>query len=177
MIMTGKICRLRAPTQEDIDRWLVWFNDPQVTKCLANLSIYGFTREEEVEFYNRVKSSKNDVVFTIETLKGEQIGTIGLHRINWEWRNAELGIVIGEKERWGKGYCTDAMRLITKFAFDRMNLHRVYLNVSSSNPAGIKCYGKVGYKLEGTLRDNRFYDGNYEDDLVMGILRGELIDS
>jgi len=136
--------------------------------------IYGVTPEKEEEFYRRATTSIKDIVFAIETLEGKTIGNVGLHAINREWSNAEFRIVIGEKSCWGKGYCLEATRLMVKFAFDDMNLHRVYLKVNENNIYGIKCFEKVGFKKEGILREHRYYGGKYSNDLIMGIIRGEL---
>lgn len=169
-MLTGEKVRLRPPMLEDVERWMLWMNDPDVGATLCSRTIYGYTREAEVEFYNHLKDSRNAVFFSVDTLEGRHVGSVGLHRINWEWRNAEMGILIGAKDAWGKGYCTDAVRLITRFAFERMNLHRVYLYVCSTNIGGIKCYEKAGFVKEGILRENRYYDGKYYDDLVMGLI-------
>src|SRR5882672_9909700 len=75
----------------------------------------------------------NDEEFAIETLGGEYLGGCGLHRIDWIDRNAEVGIVIWKKEYWGKGYGSDAMMVLLRCAFRKMNLHRVFLRVYEDN--------------------------------------------
>jgi RimJ/RimL family protein N-acetyltransferase len=175
-MITGKKVLLRPPRREDIESWLVWMNDPEITRFLCNRAIYGYTRKQEEEFYESIQNpGRSDAVFSADTLDGLHIGSVGLHAINWEWRKAELGILIGRKDLWNKGYCREMMQLAVRFAFDRMNLHRVYLYVSCRNTGGIKCYERVGFKREGILRQSRYYDGEYSDDLVMGILKGELL--
>ena len=95
------------------------------------------------------------------------------HNIDWKNRKAVQGIFIGEKEYWGRGYGSDAIRALLGFAFREMNLHRVYLSVYDYNERAIRCYEKCGFRHEGRLRKARFSDGRYHDELMMGILREE----
>jgi RimJ/RimL family protein N-acetyltransferase len=173
-MLKGKKVVLRTTQKDDVEHWVRWFNDIEVQKYLSHYVLYGVTREDEEECYNSLRKSPNNKTYTITTLEGKVIGMIGLRSITWEWRNAEVVIIIGEKDEWGKGYGTDAMRVLVKFAFERMNLHRIYLHVSGLNQGGVKCYENVGFKKEGVLRESRFLDGKYHDTVVMGILRGEL---
>lgn len=83
------------------------------------------------------------------------------------------GIFIGDKKYWGKGYGTDAMRVLVKFIFEQMNIHKVKLNVYSFNERAIKSYEKCGFKVEGVLRQEIFRDGRYYDEIIMGLLKEE----
>jgi len=101
---------------------------------------------------------------------------VGLTGIDWKNRRAVLGIVIGEKEYWDNGYGTEAIATLLRFVFQEMNLHRISLRVYTYNQRAIRCYEKCGFKLEGRLRQARFRDGEYYDELIMGILRDEFLD-
>ncbi len=81
--------------------------------------------------------------------------------------------MIGDKDYWGKGYGTDAMRVLMRLAFDRMNLHRLWLQVHDFNQRAIASYEKCGFKRWGMLRDGKFSRGRYHDTIVMGILESE----
>ncbi|MCJ7736119.1 MAG: GNAT family N-acetyltransferase, partial [Anaerolineae bacterium] len=109
----------------------------------------------------------------IEAEDGVHIGNIGLDQINWKDRSAELGIVIGEKSQWSKGYGTDAIRTLLGLGFREMNLHRIFLRVDADNARGIRCYEKAGFQLEGTFREAVFREGVYHDQRVMSILQTE----
>ena len=80
------------------------------------------------------------------------IGSCGLMDVDQCNRSAEIGIVIGDKTYWGKGYGTEAMRLLLDYAFRYLNLHNVMLRVYSYNPRGVACYEKVGFKAIGRRR-------------------------
>jgi len=112
-------------------------------------------------------------VLAIETAEGVHIGNVGLHRIDWRNRNAELGIAIGERSYWNQGYGTDAIRTLLSLAFREMNLHRVFLRVDADNARGIRCYEKAGFRREGVLREAVFKEGAYHDQYIMSILQSE----
>jgi RimJ/RimL family protein N-acetyltransferase len=172
-MIEGKIVRIRALEQTDIDEIMKWVNDPEVIDNL--LMRYPVSRCLEEKWLEKAydTSDMRNKTFALETKDGVYIGGIGLHKINWENRNAEVGIVIGKKEYWGKGYGTDAMLALLDFAFNHMNLHRVYLQVYDFNVRGIRSYEKCGFKKEGALRDDRFSRGKYHDTIIMGILKEE----
>jgi RimJ/RimL family protein N-acetyltransferase len=90
-----------------------------------------------------------------------------------EERKARLGVMIGEKEYWSKGYGTDAMLTFLRFGFDEMNLNRIDLTVFDGNERAKACYRKCGFVEEGRLRQDRYSRGAYSDTLIMGILRDE----
>lgn len=85
----------------------------------------------------------------------------------------EVGIFIGDKNYWNKGYGTDAMRILIRFIFEQMNINKIKLNVYEFNPRAVRCYEKCGFKKEGTLRQEIFRDGKYYDQYIMSILREE----
>jgi RimJ/RimL family protein N-acetyltransferase len=172
-MIEGKKIRIRAIEKTDIDEIMKWVNDPEVMQNL--LMRYPISRYQEEKWIEKAldDSDQRNRVFAIEAKDGIYLGGIGLHAINWENSNAEVGIVIGKKEHWNKGYGSDAMMTILDFAFNQMNLHRVYLRVYEYNLRGIKSYEKCGFKKEGILRDDRFVNGEYHDTIMMGILKEE----
>ncbi len=106
--------------------------------------------------------------------RGESlIGEIDLSGINWASGESIVGIGIGDRNDWGKGYGTDAMRVILRFAFEELNLHRVFLNTFEYNPRALRAYEKCGFKHEGRVRGMLNRDGKRWDVIYMGILREE----
>jgi diamine N-acetyltransferase len=90
------------------------------------------------------------------------------------WLNdAEVTRNLGEKSAWDKGYGTEATRLMVRYAFDTLNLNRVWLHVYEDNEHALHVYPKVGFRIEGRLRQSFFRDGRYWDTLVMAVLREE----
>jgi diamine N-acetyltransferase len=169
----GERLRLRAIERSDIPTFVRWFNDPDVTKNL--IRYMPMSQAQEERWFEAQLEDQDRHIFGIETLDGTLIGNIGLHNINWKDSNAEMGIVIGEKEYWDNGYGSEAITVLLNFVFCQMNLHRVHLRVYQDNKRATHCYQKCGFKLEGRLREARFADGKYTDELVMGVLRPEFL--
>jgi RimJ/RimL family protein N-acetyltransferase len=112
--------------------------------------------------------------FAIRTLADKRlIGLIGLYTVFQPQREAFMGIQIGERDYWGKGYGTDALRVLLRYAFNELNLYRVSLSVLEGNARAIRSYEKCGFRYEGRERQAWAYDGRRWDEIYMGLLREE----
>jgi RimJ/RimL family protein N-acetyltransferase len=170
-MIVGQRTRLRAIERSDIPAFLRWLNDPEVRRHVSR--VLPISQAEEERWFEGLLGDDSRHIFAVDTSEGEHIGSCGLHDLDWKNRNAVCGIVIGDKSRWNQGYGTDALRTLLRFAFEELNLHRVFLHVYGFNQRAIRCYEKVGFRHEARLRERRFTAGRYVDDLVMGILRDE----
>jgi RimJ/RimL family protein N-acetyltransferase len=168
MLYEGKMVRLRAIERTDLPSCVKWFADPDVREFIYLDKPKSLAEEEK--WYEELLTRTNDRVFAIETLKGKYIGNAGLHKIDQKNRHAEAGIFIGEKSWWGKGCGTDAMKLLLKYAFDDLNLHKVYLLHFEGNSRGHRCYLKVGFTEDGVMKDHVFKGGRYKDQIVMSVI-------
>ncbi len=113
-------------------------------------------------------------VFMIHTLEsGRLIGEIGLEDIQYSHGDVFVSIGVGEREFWGKGYGTDAMQVVLRFAFTELNLRRVSLDVFEYNPRAQRSYEKAGFAVEGRMRKVVMREGERWDVIFMGILREE----
>ena len=101
------------------------------------------------------------------------IRNCGIHQVNWKDRLGVCGIMIGEKNYWGKGYGTEAIELLMEYAFKTLNLNRIELMVYDFNQRAIHCYEKLGFIREGLKRQAVFINGGYHDILIMAILQQE----
>jgi len=170
----GKKVRLRAYRKEDIPQALEYINDPEVKKNLVIGVPFPLRLEDEEKFFESISAAKDTYSFAIETLDGSKyIGGCGMNQVDWKNRYAVVGIFIGDEQYRGKGFGSDAMRVLLRFVFDEMNLNRVKLFVFSFNQRAIKSYLKCGFRQEGTMRQEIFREGQYHDTVVMGILRSE----
>jgi len=173
--MDGKLVRLRGYERSDLEAVMKWLHDEEVTQFIGG-AVFPASTLEEGKFIETAAAGTDvaNKVFVIETLSERKyIGSIGLHNINWLCRHAELGMVIGDKDYWGRGYGTDAVRVLLRLAFDKVGLHRIHLHVFDFNQRAISCYEKCGFRREGVLREYFFKNGRYRDTLVMSILAGE----
>ena len=168
MLYKGEKVRLRALEREDLRQCVEWFRDPEVRENLF-LDRPVSMAEEEKWFEEHLKRG-NDIIFCIETKQGKYIGNIGIHRIDHKNRHAELGIFIGDKSYWNKGCGTEAIRLALRYAFDDLNMHKVYLTHFEGNERARRCYEKCGFVQEGVLRDHIFKHGRYHDHPMMSVI-------
>lgn len=135
---------------------------------------YPKTAEDTESWLEDVLKADNGHEFSIRTLADRQvIGSCGLFEINQKNRSAEFGIVIGESDYWGKGYGSDAAKIVLRFAFEELGLNRVFLDVLASNPRAVRSYQKAGFVHECTRRQAVWRDGIYHNAYRMGILRDE----
>ncbi len=170
-LLGERIC-LRPVEREDIDLFLRWLNDPEICRFL--LLHRPLNRAEEEEFLQNIHKREHDVFFVIALKEGGRpIGSCSMHGFGLPNRSAELGIQIGEKEYWSRGFGREAMELLCGYGFGVLNLNRIGLSVYEYNARGIRCYEKVGFRLEGRRRQARFWDGKYFDVLEYGLLASE----
>ncbi len=163
------------PLEEKVinERYLSWLNDKEVIKYME-AGIFPTTLKELKDFFHKVNKSKTDIMLAIvDKRKNLHIGNIKLGKINWIHRFADLGIMIGEKKYWGKGYGQEACKLLLEYAFNRLNLNKVILGVYANHKPAIKTYQEVGFKIEGRIRKLLNFEGKYVDKIVMGISQSE----
>jgi len=173
MTLEGKRVRLRPLSMEDVDHVLTWINDPEVTRTLMT-GRYPMTREAERKWIeDHAMPNSTEVMYVIEKLDGTYLGGIGFWHIRPVEHHAELGISIGVKSEWGKGYAREAMELMVTYGFDELNLHMIYLHVYADHERAVKLYESLGFVREGRLRDRAFRAGKYHDYLAMSVLRSE----
>ena len=174
-MILGERIRFRAIERADLPQFVEWLNDPEVRQGISSFLPLSLAREENW-FESMLKRPIEEHPFALEIKDGGKwllIGSCGLFDIDWRSRKAEIGIMIGDKRQWNKGYGTETMRLILKHGFETLNLHRLYLKVYSTNLRAIRAYEKAGFVLEARLREAHFGDGKYNDDLIMSVLRSE----
>ena len=171
-MLKGKRLKLTPLKKEYIDKFLGWLNDPEITQYLMRFR--PLTREMEEEWYNNLKSREDKIIFSILLNEDNQlIGNCGIEDLNWIDRTAICGVFIGDKEKQGKGYGTEALHLLVDYAFNTLNLNRIELLVYDFNDRAIRCYQKVGFIEEGRKRQAVFKNGKYYNVIFMSILREE----
>lgn len=171
--MAAEMVRLRPLRREDGPLLSAWITD--CDSAAFNGSWLPVSEIDHDQCLDSVMKQRTDmVVFAIETVEGSRtVGTCQLVDINWLHRRAELRIRIGDKTARGQGYGTEAVRLLTNFAFLDLGLHRVALHVYATNLRAIKAYEKAGFSREGVLRESAWIEGRWMDVAVMSTLRPE----
>ncbi len=103
---------------------------------------------------------------------GTFLGWCGLTRWNPGYRSASLGYCFDDAA-WGQGYATEAARALLEWAFGTLDLNRVQAEADTRNPASARVLEKLGFQLEGTLREDCVVNGDVSDSWVFGLLRRE----
>ncbi len=169
--LVGQKCYLAPVDPDDVEIYTAWLNDLEVTRNL-NLATYNVTVLSEKDALARL--AKEGHVYGIVDLERDAlIGNLGLIDIDHINRRCGIGIFIGDKTYWGKGYGTEAMCLLLRYAFDYLNMNNVMLTVFGFNDRAHACYRKVGFQVMGRRRGAIFRDGQYFDQIYMDILADE----
>lgn len=172
----GEKVKLREYRREDIKQAQEYINDSEVKRLLHPGIPFLYTYEDEIKWFDSISATKENYSFAIETLEGNKyIGGCGINHIDWKNSVITVGIFIGDKNYMGKGYGTDAMKILIKFIFEQMNINKIKLQVFSFNERAIKSYEKCGFIIEGRLRKEIYRDGQYHDEIIMGILREDYL--
>lgn len=174
-MIEGKRVRLRAIDKSDLPNFVRWLNDPEV---IENLYLYVpmSMGQEEIWYGKVLQSPVEEQPLTIEIKLNEDwipIGTLAFVSINWHDHSSEIGIAIGEKSYWNKGYGTEALQLLLNYGFQTVGLNRIWLRVYESNERGIHAYLKAGFVHEGIMRQARWKNGKFINMNIMSVLRDE----
>ncbi|MCC3381432.1 GNAT family N-acetyltransferase [Paenibacillus farraposensis] len=171
----GERIVLREYRLEDIPKIRKWVNDPEITHGLSDVFIYPHSQSNTESFVQMMIDGSSEIKGFIIAHKDtlDYIGQLDLFKINGVNRHAALGIVIGRESDLGKGYGREAIRLLQKFVFHSLNLHRLELEVYAFNERAYRCYLACGFKEEGRLRERLFREDQYYDIIQLGILRSE----
>ena len=174
-IFKGELVRLSAFDHEELGKaYAGWGRDSELQRLFNSGASVLHSAKASADFFEKMlkEDSPAGYFFGIRKLDDNRLlGDINLEVINnWGSRDSFVGIGIGSREDWGKGYGTDAMKIALRFAFTELNLRRVTLTVFEYNPRAIRSYEKVGFQHEGRLRGALLRDGKRWDMLYMGIL-------
>ena len=160
----GKHMYLRHPTEEDsLGKWHEWFSDEETTKYL-DLRYWPNSKESQLSYFNSLNNDRTKLVLSIVLLSNEQhIGVVSLSSINWVHRNADIGIVIGEKKYRTGLYASETYNHNLKIAFNRLNLLNVKAGYCKSNQSSEAILKLFKFHFVGTYKNMMQIDGHYED--------------
>lgn len=176
-LLRGDLVRLTHEEPEVLARLeSQWSSDSEYSRLLDWDPAHRFSVKNAQKWIEKQYESDDSYSFSIRTLADDRIiGGIGLDGIRWTHGDTFVGIGLGEREYWGKGYGTDAMKIILRYAFTELNLRRVTLDVFEYNQRGVRSYEKAGFVYEGRERGFIFREGRRWDVIYMGILREDWI--
>jgi len=173
-LMRGTKVRLTALNKLDAAAMARWYEDAGYLRLQGtNAALPKSVAHIEAELA-QFDGAADAVVFGIRTLDNNKlIGTIGFYEIEWSNQAGWLGMGIGDRDAWGKGYGTEALQLALQVAFGELNLHRVTLTVIASNERAIALYERAGFRREGVFREFGQRDGKRYDMYLYGLLKPE----
>jgi [ribosomal protein S5]-alanine N-acetyltransferase len=164
-----------SPLSKDdsLENYVQWFNNQQTTLYMGS-GRFPVTVENLRAYIDGFSDRKDGMLLGIFTKQNpKHIGNISLQHIDWQNRFGEIGVIIGDEESRNRGYAREAIKLIVKHAFDRINLRKIYAGIITGNNASKKAFEAVGFKSEGILREHFYLNDEYIDCLRMGLLKSE----
>ena len=173
--LRGDKIYLREIRASDINvNYYIWMNDPIVTQFLES-RFYPNSIESLQEYVKQISNNPCEILLGLfRKIDNKHVGNIKIGNINWIHRVGDMGILIGEKECWGKGYATEAIKIMVDYAFNVLNLHKIIAGCYSPNQGSIKAFQKSGFEIEGTQKKHFFYKGKYIDAILLGVLNTNL---
>ncbi len=170
--LVGEKCYLSPINVEDADQYCIWLNDLEVSSNLLMFNHQLNLEREKIILQDMIKNGAQ-VFAIIDAANDKLIGNCSLFRINERNRKAEIGIFIGDKNYWSKGYGFQALSLLIDYGFNILNLNNIMLEVFGFNKRAINSYKKVGFKEIGRRREAVIVAGKKHDEIYMDILADE----
>ena len=173
MIHICSRCVLRPPEPMDTELLYKYKNDVETAGLLGGFHV-GLSRADITEWIERHRKNKTDVLWVIADQSDDScLGHVGLYQVDHRIRCAEFAIMIGARDRWGKGLGREVTTYVVQWGFTNLNLNRVSLSVLATNDRAIRLYRSLGFVEEGRCRQAQFKDGAYLDVIMMAILKSE----
>jgi len=171
-LLRGELVRLTAHNPEtDAEAAARWSANSEFGRLLDSSPYWPMSLRE---MKDNLAAEPTGFSFMIRVLTDDRlIGFVDQGMAQPQHGETWVAIGIGEPEYWGKGYGTDAMRVALRYGFTELNLYRVSLGVFSYNERALRSYAKAGFKVEGRLRRALHRDGQWWDEINMGVLRSE----
>ncbi|MBF8437895.1 GNAT family N-acetyltransferase [Halanaerobiaceae bacterium Z-7014] len=169
--LVGERLYLSPINLEDIDKYTEWINDLEIAINLGNAAAV-FNQEKEKEMLEKLIEEGHHFAIVSEK-SDELLGNCGIFDLDKIHKTGEIGIFIGNRNFWNKGYGSEAINLLLDYGFNILNLHNISLSVYSFNKRAISCYEKLGFKVIGNRREAREIAGQKYDEIYMDILASE----
>jgi RimJ/RimL family protein N-acetyltransferase len=172
-VLAGSGIVLRRHVPANLAAFRRWYADPEIAR-LARYQEAPMRPEEIDRFFTaRVVGNEALAMAIHETATDRLLGTCAFSQLDAENGSALYHITIGEKDAWGRGYGTEATRLMVDHAFGALGLHRIALFVFEFNERAIRSYERCGFVVEGRSRESIWRDGRWWDELAMSVLESD----
>lgn len=177
--MEGRNCYLVVFNEMHMndERYYKWLCDYDVMKTINRIEYIMPIRFEEVKKYcESVINSKTDIFLALyDKNDGSFTGTLRISKIDWHIRTADVGILIGDKSKWGKGIATDAIHTVCGYLFNILGMRKLTSGCMAINVGMIKVFKKLGFQQEGVFRGQDRFEGSYCDHIYFGCFKDEFL--
>ena len=160
---------IRPFKKEDALLWQTWDTDPEIQVHMPEPKNEVHDISIQYEYIEECENDEDGYYWSIETKNGVTIGTVSLFEINPHHKTADLGIVIGDKEYWGKGVATEVIKTIKEHTFNTLGIERINAEVEEENIPMKKVFEKTGFKQDGIFKNARIKNGKRINVLHFGI--------
>ncbi len=165
---------MRALEPDDYRTSIKWRKDSEIWKMLGGTQYFVSEAYEKKWVEDAIFNSKDIKLAVCLKENDLYIGNVYATDINMINRSCHTHVLIGNKDYWGRGYATEAYGMLAKYLFDERGLNRLQALVLEDNAASLKMHQKVGFKIEGVLRESVFKCGKFCNQIVMSLLAGEI---
>ncbi len=174
-MLRGDRIQLRAVERDDLSLLRDWRNLPEFRRNFREFRELNMFNQEA--WFNRISASANDFMFMIENSDDRtKLGVCGLVYVNWVLRSADISLYIGQGEVYidgPGGHAEAAARVLMRYAFDNLNLHKVWTELYSFDARKIELFTRLGFHRDAVLRDNAYEDGRYHDSFIYSFIRAD----
>lgn len=173
-LFRGTLVRLAALASADLPILVNWYEDALFQRLYDTRPAYPKTQAELDRWLADSLEDKSSFLFGIRAMEGDELlGYLELDGIDWQHGVCGMGLALGERANWGRGYGYEATQLALRYAFNELNLHRVQVTVFSYNDRSLALVDKIGFQREGIFRERLQRDGRRHDLILYGLLRRE----
>jgi RimJ/RimL family protein N-acetyltransferase len=167
----GSKVKLAALEKEDVPFVTKWINNEEIN--YYNGSRFPSSLDEQYTWYEKIKNDKTKKKLVIYTKENKRAGMVTLFNIDHRSQKAEIGVYISS-EYQGKGYAKESLKLLVNFAFQELNMHKIFASILSFNTMSLKLFESVGFKREYTKREEAFTNGNFSDIEILSLFKRDL---
>lgn len=174
-MLTGNQIILENVAHQDLDKLRTWRNNPEYRKYFREYRELNADNQEKW-YQSKVLNDPNTIMFSIkDKYTRELLGCCGLCYINWVHRYADLSLYIGWENSYidNRGFAEDSCRVLFQYAFQELNLNKIWTEIYEFDEKKLALYQTLGFKIDGVLREQYFYDGKWWSSNMLSLLRSE----
>lgn len=174
----GALVYLAAIEERDLEQLKDWRNIESFKKHFREYR--EINDNMQMRWYeNSVSNDSSTIMFSIKRVSDDKLlGACGLNYVNWVHRHADLSIYIGHNEAYidGEGYAKESCEILFEYGFNQLGLNKIWTEIYEFDEKKKDLYEVLGFELDGRLRRNYFYDGQWWDSLIISILKEDYSD-